>query len=482
MPAGFPTPAVTGSLPTMSGRYRSALVGALIFVAALVVAGPANTTAQAAPMCPPVTLDDLFPEPAKSPPPPTSVPAPTTTTPDTTATTTYTSTTATTQPPTETTVTTAPPGTGTSAPVPAPSPSPRCEPFRYDMLWPLAGQGQVVSGFGADRDHGARRHQGVDLSAPKLTPVVAVADGVVMKVVQEVGTEECCWMSLRHNDGWQSYYVHLNNDTHGSDDGMGFGVRPDLEEGVEVTAGEVVGWVGDSGNAEETIDHLHFELRNRAGIAVDAGPSVRAAQQIADTPAPETTWPYADDDGIEGEWLAATLVSQGLFLPCDETMIMFCPGKVASPEFVGEIAAHFAAHAPPPIEGRYQSVPTSLNPTLLRPRTLELALGCDPIGECLDYGLPETSLARLAAWVHIETMVSDLLPDISGPDDELPSINLPSAADAETRLRAEGAIEACNPPLDANRLLTRQETMIRLVSWIRGLNPEPCSEGPQRIR
>jgi len=350
------------------------------------------------------------------------------------------------------------------------------------MLWPLVGQGQVVSGFGADRDHGARRHQGVDISAPKLTPVVAVADGVVMKVVQEAGTEECCWMSLRHNDGWQSYYVHLNNDIHGSDDGLGFGVRPDLEEGVEVAAGEVVGWVGDSGNAEETIDHLHFELRNRAGIAVDAGPSVRAAQQRADIPAPETRWPYADDDGIEGEWLAATLVSQGLFLPCDETMIMFCPGKIASPEFAGEIAAHFAANAPPPIEGRYQSVPTSLNPTLLRPRTLALALGCEPIGECLDYGLPETSLARLAAWVRIETMVVSLLPDNPGPDDESPIISLPSAADAETRLRAEGAIEACNPPLDGDRLLTRQETMIRLVSWIRGLNPEPCSAGPQRTR
>jgi hypothetical protein len=163
-------------------------------------------------------------------------------------------------------------------------------------------------------------------------------------------------------------------------------------------------------------------------------------------------------------------------------MVTFCPGKVASPEFAGEIAAHFAANSPPPIEGRYQSVPTSLNPTLLRPRTLELALGCEPIGECLDYGLPETLLARLAAWVRIETMVSDLLPDNPGPDDELPTINLPSAADAETRLRAEGAIEACNPPLDGNRLLTRQETMIRLVSWGSGLNPEPCSEGPQRTR
>jgi hypothetical protein len=350
------------------------------------------------------------------------------------------------------------------------------------MLWPLAGEGEIISGFGADRDHGERHHQGVDISAPRLTPVLAVADGVVMSVVQEVGTEECCWMSLRHADGWQSYYLHLNNDRFGTDDGMGFGVRPDLEEGMEVRAGEVIGWVGDSGNAEETIDHLHFELRTSAGVAVDAVPSVRSAQDGAQLPDLQPTWPYPDDDGLASEWLAASLMSQGLFLPCDETLITFCPGTVASPEFAGAIVGHFTAKPPPPLEGRFQALPASLSPDLHTPRTVELALGCQSIAECLNYGMPETELARAAAWVRIDSMVTDMLPESPELAGWLPMVSLPSAGDAETRLRAEGAMDACNPPLDDQRLLTREEALIRLVSWIGGSNPEPCAIGAQRTR
>jgi murein DD-endopeptidase MepM/ murein hydrolase activator NlpD len=173
------------------------------------------------------------------------------------------------------------------------------------MGWPLAGAGQIVSGFGADRDGGKRHHQGNDIAAPRLMPVLAVADGVVLTLKQEVGTEECCYVALRHEDGWQSYYVHLNNDTWGTDDGQGIGVRPDLVEGTEVAAGEVIGWVGDSGNAEETVVHLHFELRNPEGVAVDPQASLVAAEKAALLPDPEPNWPYADDDGLDTEWLAA---------------------------------------------------------------------------------------------------------------------------------------------------------------------------------
>ncbi len=419
-------------------------------------------------MCPPVTLDDLFPAPVAPPPSPAPAdPAPEPAPPDATSTTATPST------------TTLPPDTTIIAP---PAPPAGCEPFRYDMLWPLAGRGQIISGFGADRDHGARYHKGVDISAPKLTPVVAVADGVVMSVTQEVGTADCCWLSLRHHDGWQSYYVHLNNDLHGADDGMGSGVRPDLEAGTEVKAGEVIGWVGDSGNAEETIDHLHFELRNRAGVAVDAVPSVRAAQRRAQLPDSEPSWPYADDDGLDSEWLAATLVSRGLFLPCDETMIAFCPGKLASPDFVGEIVRHFTGKTSPPLEGRLQSLPTSLSPGAHTVRMLELALGCEPMAECLDYGIPSTELARLAAWVRIDILVTSLLPENPEIEGGMPTVSLPSAADAEARLRSEGAIGACNPTLDDQLLLTREQALISLVSWMDGVNPEPCSPAPQLTR
>jgi hypothetical protein len=463
----------------MLGRLGAALVIALMLIAGLVAVGAPPSAVSAAEMCPPVTLDDLYP-------PPTSVPAadittattPDTTTPDTTTTTRPTTTSDTrdtgssTVPETTTTVT---------------APPPQCEPFHYGMLWPLAGAGQIISGFGADRDNGARHHKGVDISAPRLTPVVSVADGVVIKVVQEVGTEECCWVAIRHSDGWQSFYIHLNNDRHGTDDGLGTGVRPDLAPGVEVLAGEVIGWVGDSGNAEGTIDHLHFELRTPAGVAVDAGSSLKTAQKKAALHDPQPAWPYADDDGFDSEWLAARWLSEGLFLPCDETMVNFCPDAVASPEFAMEMGTYFAGRSAPPLQGRYQSVPFALDWDFRNPTTHEQILGCEPLSDCLDFGIPETELARIAVWARVESLIPD--PPFDAPGlSAVPGLEsaaatwLPSAVEAEAALRSDGGLDSCNGLLDDERLLTREEALTRMAAWVRGFNPYPCPGSDQPVR
>ncbi|HEU5113740.1 MAG TPA: hypothetical protein VFU96_10515, partial [Acidimicrobiia bacterium] len=70
------------------------------------------------------------------------------------------------------------------------------------MAWPLSGVGQIGSPFGADRDGGARKHEGNDIAAHRLTPVVAVADGVLTRIRQERGTDNCCWAIVEHTDGW----------------------------------------------------------------------------------------------------------------------------------------------------------------------------------------------------------------------------------------------------------------------------------------
>jgi murein DD-endopeptidase MepM/ murein hydrolase activator NlpD len=477
----------------MQGRLGAAFVVTITLVAALVVLGAAPPEAGAARMCPPVTLDDLFPEPSRPSPDPSpgttttivQPGGPTTTTVVTTTTTTSTETSTTTVPE-ETTVTTEPggdPGSSTvpgTTPAPQPKPKPKCAPFVYTMRWPLAGEGQNVSGFGADRDGGARHHKGNDIAAPRLTPVVAVADGVVMSVTQEVGTENCCWLALRHDDGWQSYYVHLNNDRWGTDDGMGYGVRPDLVEGSEVAAGEVLGWVGDSGNAEETIDHLHFELRTPSGEAVDPRPSLNAARRRADLLDPQPFWPYADDDGLPAETLAATMLTEGLYLPCGETMVDFCPDEVAAPDLAIQIVSRLIGRTPPPVEGRYQSLPSPFDPDLVAAPVLEEAMGCAPIEDCLDFGIPETELARVAAWVALDAAYTASLPHEQVLEG-FPSVPLPSSEAAEERLRQDGVIEECNIPLDDERLLSRQETLLLLVSWVDGVNPEPCLLPGQRV-
>ena len=114
--------------------------------------------------------------------------------------------------------------------------------------------------WGASRS-GGRRHTGTDIMSPKGTWVVAVDDGIVGRLDWN---RLSGWnVMIRHADGWTSHYLHLNNDTAGTDDGEG-GEETAFAEGLEVgsfvRAGEVIGFVGDSGNAEDSGSHTHFEL------------------------------------------------------------------------------------------------------------------------------------------------------------------------------------------------------------------------------
>ncbi len=131
----------------------------------------------------------------------------------------------------------------------------------YPMIFPVGGDTNYTNTFGAPRS-GGRTHEGTDMMADKMVPVAAVAAGTIGWVS---GT--CCAMQITHDDGWASMYIHLNNDTPGTDDGLGYGIMPGLATGVHVEAGQLIGWVGDSGNAEWAGSHLHFELH-----APDVGP------------------------------------------------------------------------------------------------------------------------------------------------------------------------------------------------------------------
>lgn len=149
-----------------------------------------------------------------------------------------------------------------------------------ELLFPLPVVPPFGDSFGDPRP-GGRRHVGVDLVAPKRTPVHAAAAGRVRWLHDEAGGR-CCAVALIHEDGWRTRYIHLDNDAPGTDDGLAVGIAPGLEPGVFVEAGELIGWVGDSGNAEELGPHLHFELRDPEGRPVNATAILReAAQRLA---------------------------------------------------------------------------------------------------------------------------------------------------------------------------------------------------------
>lgn len=202
-----------------------------------------------------------------------------------------------------------------------------CDPFTFPMAFPVAGPAEVVSVFGDPRPP-HRIHAGVDLAAEKLTPVVAVADGTVIRVAEE---DECCLVGLAHPGGWTSWYIHLNNDSWESDDGLGSGVRPDIELGTELKAGEVLGWLGDSGNAETTVPHLHFELHLPDGRAFDPLASVQRAQRLYEG---GFHGAFSDDDGSDYEQAVNLLASVGALDGCDDTGLEICPEQPASTTWV----------------------------------------------------------------------------------------------------------------------------------------------------
>ncbi len=153
-----------------------------------------------------------------------------------------------------------------------------------ELVFPVQGEHRRLQGFGVARPQG-RRHQGFDIAAAKMTPVVAVAAGTVESLQDTIGGP-CCSITLRHDDGWLSRYLHLNDDSPGSDDGRAVGIVARLQPGARVAAGELIGWVGDSGNA--TAPHLHFELLGPDGTAVDPVPYLPRGEGERSRPLPRT--------------------------------------------------------------------------------------------------------------------------------------------------------------------------------------------------
>ena len=151
----------------------------------------------------------------------------------------------------------------------------------YEMIFPVAGDNDYDDTWGACRGSGCRRsHQGTDIMADKMVPIMAVAAGTVGWVLDQQGGR-CCAMAINHDDGWRTWYIHMNNDTPGTDDGMGWGFAPGIEPGVHVEAGQIIGYVGDSGNAETTPPHLHFELQRPDGEEINPYDHLRAAEAAA---------------------------------------------------------------------------------------------------------------------------------------------------------------------------------------------------------
>jgi hypothetical protein len=147
------------------------------------------------------------------------------------------------------------------------------------IVFPLIGDYAYTNNYGDPRGQG--RHAGIDIErVPWRTPVVAAEAGRIKWWT--TSARAGCMLYLYGKSGTTYLYIHLNNDlTEKSEDrgGCKLGVAYAVADGAKVSAGEQIGYLGDSGDAEGN-HHLHFEVHPNDGGDVNPYPYLNAAERL----------------------------------------------------------------------------------------------------------------------------------------------------------------------------------------------------------
>lgn len=154
------------------------------------------------------------------------------------------------------------------------------------LVFPVEGKdaSAVTSVFGDPREGGERMHEGIDIIAPRGTHVVAVTDGYIETARHTPTGGLVIWQKDAAGD-LTYYYAHLDMLL--------------VRAGDRVGAGDVIGTVGNTGNAWSAPPHLHFGIYRPGTIPLDPAPLLAASVE-------------PDETGIDGRWLGTvTRVSAG---------------------------------------------------------------------------------------------------------------------------------------------------------------------------
>ena len=132
--------------------------------------------------------------------------------------------------------------------------------YAGSYTFPVLGKSSFTNDFSAPR--GSETHNAIDIIAGKHQPIVSATDGVI----EHVFSPQPSWgysIVIRSTGNYCYWYIHMNNDKPGTDDGKGGEMRAyaaDMRPGNPVKRGQLIGYVGDSGSSESTVSHLHFEV------------------------------------------------------------------------------------------------------------------------------------------------------------------------------------------------------------------------------
>jgi murein DD-endopeptidase MepM/ murein hydrolase activator NlpD len=132
------------------------------------------------------------------------------------------------------------------------------------FIFPVAGPHNYIDSWGFARS-GGRHHKGCDIMAAKGTPVVACISGIIERSQAHDRGLGGISIYLAGANGSTYYYCHLNC------------IAPNITTGSQVTAGQIIGYVGSTGNASASAPHLHFEIHPSGGCAADPFHILKAA-------------------------------------------------------------------------------------------------------------------------------------------------------------------------------------------------------------
>ncbi len=245
------------------------------------------------------------------------------------------------------------------------------------LVFPVVGSVTYRDDFGEPRARWP--HPGNDLIAPKRAIAVASEAGKISFWTHSATAG--CMLYLYGASGTTYQYIHLNNDlTRGNDNRgacvAGTAYAPGLKDGAEVAAGQPIGYVGDSGDANGVHAHLHFEVHPGGGKPVDPYPYLRRAEHLLFPADPLTTVSMTAEGRVSataGDEITLK-ISRLVLLPSQVRIRLGRPLAVSVPpdaqiDTGGSLAGDSVADTLPTLVGQKVVILTS--PT---PATLDVAL------------------------------------------------------------------------------------------------------------